>query len=52
FLLFRFFDIVKPLPIRSLENLKGGWGIMLDDLLAAIYTTIIIIILKNLSFVY
>jgi phosphatidylglycerophosphatase A len=52
FLLFRFFDIVKPPPIRSLENLKGGWGIMLDDLLAAIYTTIIIIILKNLSFVY
>lgn len=46
FLLFRFFDIVKPPPIRKLENLSGGWGIMLDDLLAAMYTTIIVLLLK------
>ena len=31
FLLFRFFDIIKPGPIRSLEKLPGGWGIMADD---------------------
>ena len=52
FLLFRFFDIVKPFPIKNLENLKGGWGIMLDDLLAALYTTAIVVLLKSLSFVY
>jgi phosphatidylglycerophosphatase A len=52
FLLFRFFDIVKPPPIKNLENLKGGWGIMFDDLLAAIYTTAIIFICKGFSFIY
>jgi phosphatidylglycerophosphatase A len=46
FLLFRFFDIVKPPPIKHLENIKGGWGIMLDDLLAAAYTTMIILTFK------
>jgi len=46
FLLFRFFDIVKPPPIRKLESLKGGWGIMLDDLLAAVYTTVIVLFLR------
>ena len=45
FLLFRFFDIIKPPPIRKLENLPGGWGVMLDDLGAAIYTTIVILII-------
>jgi phosphatidylglycerophosphatase A len=38
FLLFRFFDIVKPWPIRRLEDLPGGWGIMSDDALAGIYS--------------
>ncbi len=38
FLLFRFFDIVKPWPIRDLDHrLHGGLGIMLDDLVAAIF---------------
>jgi phosphatidylglycerophosphatase A len=31
FALFRFFDIIKPWPIRRLEKLPGGWGIMADD---------------------
>lgn len=52
FLLFRLFDIVKPPPIRHLEDLRGGWGIMLDDLLAAIYTTVIIFILKLSAVIY
>jgi phosphatidylglycerophosphatase A len=34
---FRVFDIAKPFPIRRLEKLPGGWGVMLDDLLAAVY---------------
>ncbi len=38
FLLFRFFDIVKPPPIRNLEKLGGGPGIMADDLLAGVIT--------------
>jgi phosphatidylglycerophosphatase A len=41
FLLFRLFDIIKPWPIRKLESLPGGWGILADDLLAGIYAAII-----------
>lgn len=40
FLLFRFFDILKPWPIRRLEKLPRGWGILADDLLAGIYAAI------------
>ncbi len=37
FLLFRFFDILKPFPIRRLEKkLKGGYGVVLDDVMAGI----------------
>jgi phosphatidylglycerophosphatase A len=42
FLLFRFFDIAKPLGIRRMEKLGKGWGIMLDDLLAGCYSNIIL----------
>jgi phosphatidylglycerophosphatase A len=43
FFLFRFFDIVKPFPIRHLERqLKGGFGVVLDDVMAAIYANIIL----------
>jgi len=38
FFLFRFFDIVKPYPIKKLEDIGGGTGIMLDDLVAALYS--------------
>jgi len=38
--LFRFFDILKPLGIRWVENLPSGWGIVMDDVLAAIYANI------------
>lgn len=39
FLLFRFFDIVKPAPIGAIDRRsKGGWGVMADDLVAAAYT--------------
>ena len=37
FLMFRFFDIVKPFPIRSSEKLPGGIGIVCDDLIAGLY---------------
>ena len=42
FILFRFFDILKPFGIRSLEKLHGGLGVMLDDVLAGIYANIIL----------
>lgn len=42
FLLFRFFDIAKPLMIKKLEALPGGWGVMADDVLAGIYAHIIL----------
>jgi len=43
FILFRFFDILKPPPIRFIErSVKGGLGIMLDDLVAAFYANICI----------
>lgn len=42
FVLFRFFDIVKPFPLRRLEKLPGYWGIMLDDLGAGVYSWIIL----------
>jgi phosphatidylglycerophosphatase A len=42
FLLFRFFDIVKPRPINKLETIGGSWGIMLDDLMAGVYTNVIL----------
>jgi len=41
-ILFRFFDIVKPLFIKKLESLPGGWGVMMDDVLAGVYTNIIL----------
>ena len=37
FVLFRFFDILKPFPIRLFEQLRGGLGIVMDDLMAGIY---------------
>jgi len=42
FILFRFFDIVKPLYISRLELLPKGWGIMFDDVLAGVYTNILL----------
>jgi len=41
FILFRFFDIVKPYPARRFEALKGGLGIMCDDLVAGVYGAVI-----------
>ncbi|RYD55428.1 MAG: phosphatidylglycerophosphatase A [Sphingobacteriales bacterium] len=40
-ILFRFFDILKPLFIRKTENLPGGWGVMMDDVLSGVYANII-----------
>ena len=42
FVLFRFFDIVKPLGIRSLDRRKGAFWVMADDLLAGVYSAIVL----------
>lgn len=42
FLLFRLFDVVKPLGIRRLEAIPNGWGIMLDDLAAGLLAAVVI----------
>jgi phosphatidylglycerophosphatase A len=42
FALFRFFDILKPPPIRRLERIPGGAGIVLDDVLAGVYGAIVL----------
>lgn len=48
---FRFFDILKPEPVNSAQNLPGGWGVMVDDLLAGIYANFSVrIVLWLLSF--
>jgi phosphatidylglycerophosphatase A len=41
FVLFRVFDVSKPPPARQLERLPAGWGILLDDLAAAMYANIV-----------
>ena len=51
FVLFRVFDIVKPSPIREFERrVKGGFGVMADDILAAGYTLLAIAIVTRLWF--
>ena len=46
--LFRFFDIAKPLGIRRVEyRFTGGWGIMLDDVLAGVYTNLVLQVLSR-----
>jgi phosphatidylglycerophosphatase A len=42
FFLFRFLDIVKPFPARRSENLPGGWGVMMDDLVVGVYGNLIL----------
>jgi phosphatidylglycerophosphatase A len=50
FILFRFFDIAKPWPIREMDHsLRGGVGIMLDDLMAALYAATCLWIVRYLQ---
>lgn len=48
--LFRFFDIVKPLFIRKMEQLPGGVGVMMDDVLAGIYTNVLLQVAVHLGY--
>jgi phosphatidylglycerophosphatase A len=48
FALFRVFDIVKPFPVRNLERLPGGAGVIADDVGAGLYALAALILLRNL----
>jgi phosphatidylglycerophosphatase A len=48
FLLFRFFDILKPYPAGWSQQLPRGWGVVADDFIAGIYTRIVLIIVSLL----
>jgi phosphatidylglycerophosphatase A len=48
FLAFRTIDIVKPWPIRKLERLPAGWGILADDLAAGVCSAILVFVAMKL----
>lgn len=48
FILFRIFDILKPPPARAIEKFAGAFGVMFDDIIAAIYTNLILQIITRL----
>lgn len=50
FILFRFFDILKPLGIKWFEKLNGGYGVMFDDVIAGIYGNIVLQIIVYYNF--
>jgi len=49
FALFRLFDIFKPFGIRRMEQLPGGWGVMMDDVMAGCWGAIIMFMMKLLG---
>jgi phosphatidylglycerophosphatase A len=48
FLVFRVFDILKPGPIRRLERLPGGWGVLADDLVAGLAAAVFVYVAMRL----
>jgi phosphatidylglycerophosphatase A len=46
FVLFRIFDVIKPFPAHASQQLRGGVGIVVDDLIAGLYALIVIAILR------
>ena len=44
FALFRFFDVLKPWPVRQSQSLPGGWGVTIDDVLAAVYVNLAVLL--------
>lgn len=48
FFLFRAFDILKPWPASAVEHIRGGWGIVLDDLIAGIMSGVVLLLILYL----
>ena len=49
FALFRLFDVAKPWPVRQSQSLPGGWGVTIDDFLAALYVNVVVLLLAWLK---
>jgi phosphatidylglycerophosphatase A len=49
FILFRAFDIAKPFPVKQIQKLPGGWGIVVDDLTAAVYVNLCLQVILHLK---
>jgi len=52
FVLFRAFDIIKPYPIRRVEGLHGGLGIVGDDIVAGLYAGTVLLVINTLNFIH
>jgi len=52
FAAFRFFDVVKPWPVRQSQALPGGWGITIDDVLAAFYVSAVVLLVYVLRMLW
>lgn len=48
FFLFRALDIWKPFPCDRMQRLSGGWGVMMDDAIAAVYTNLLLLLMATL----
>jgi len=44
FVAFRFFDVWKPWPVRQSQSFTGGWGVTIDDTLAAVYVNVVVLV--------
>ena len=51
FILFRTFDIIKPPPVRAIEKFSGAFGVMFDDIIAAIYTNFILQVITRIFYI-
>ena len=49
FAAFRFFDVVKPWPVRQSQSWPGGWGVTVDDLLAAVYVNAVVFLVYGVK---
>jgi phosphatidylglycerophosphatase A len=52
FAAFRFFDVLKPWPVRQSQSLPGGWGVTVDDALAAVYVNVVVVAVLFVTHAY
>jgi phosphatidylglycerophosphatase A len=52
FVAFRFFDVLKPWPVRQSQSLPGGWGVTVDDFLAAIYVNAVVLLVYQARIIF